>query len=115
MSSTWLSYLGISTYILQPPLPVGDPSEVVVGSEDWKRSLPTLKTKRAKMVWIDMKQTVKGQKGDKAAVGRVETDALLTKQEDLNENWWPGMRRWHLGMICEGATLHIGEPEVLSI
>ena len=115
MSSTWLSYLGISTYILQPPLPEGDPSEVVVGSEDWKRSLPILKSKRAKMVWIDMKQTVKGNKGDKAAVGQGETDALLKKQEDLNENWWPGMRRWHLGMVCEDATLQIGEPEVLSI
>ena len=115
MSSTWLSYLGISTYILQPPLPEGNPSEVVVGSEDWKRSLPTIKTKRAKLVWIDMKQTVKGKKGDRTAVGQGETDALLKNQEDLNENWWPGMRRWHLGMVCEGATLQIGEPEVLGI
>lgn len=114
MSSTWLSYLGISTYILQPPLPEGDPSEVVVGSEDWKRSNPILKTKRAKMVWIDMKQSDEGRKGVRAAVAQGEGATLLTKHEEVYENWWPGMRRWHLGMILEDAILKLGEPKVLN-
>ena len=113
MSSTWLSYLGISTDILQPPLPEGDPADIVVGTNDWKRSNPILKSKRAKIVWIDMKQPDEDQKNRQAAVGQDEGAALLTKKGKDLENWWPGMRRWHLGMVCENATLELGEPEIL--
>ena len=114
MSSTWLSYLGISTDILQPPLPEGDPADVVVGSKDWKRSNPVLRSKRTKLVWIDMKQLDEDRKNGEAAVGQEEGDALLKRKGKGNENWWPGMRRWHIGMICEDATLELGEPEVFN-
>ena len=113
MSSSWLSYLGISTCILQPPLPEGDPADLVVGTKDWKISNPILKSKRAKIVWIDMKQPDEDWKNGEAAAGQEEGDTLLTKHGNGHENWWPGMRRWHLGMICENATLELGEPEVL--
>ena len=114
ISSTWLSYLGISTYILQPPLPEGEPSDLVVGTNDWKRSNPILKSERAKMVWIDMKQPDEGRRNGEAAVGQEEGNALLDKKRKGYENWWPGMRRWQLGVICENATLELGEPEVLK-
>lgn len=114
MFSAWLSYLGISTRILQPPLPEGDPADVVVGTKDWKRSNPILKSKRAKMVWIDMKQSNKDGEYGEAAGGMEEEDALLKNNGKGHDNWWPGMRRWHLGMICEDATIELGEPEVLS-
>ena len=109
MSSTWLSYLGISTAVLQPPLPEGDPADVVVGTKDWKRSYPKLKTRTAKMVWIDMKQPDKDRKAGESVNGPGEGAAGKGY-----ENWWPGMGRWHLGMVCEDSTLELGEPEVLS-
>ncbi len=113
MSSAWLSYLGISTHILQPPLPEGDPADIVVGTNDWKRSNPILKSKRAKIVWIDMKQPDEDQRNGEAAVDEDEGDALLKKKGKGLENWWPGMKRWHLGMVCENAALELGEPEIL--
>ena len=103
MNSTWVSYFGRSTRLLQPPLPEGDPADVVVGTDDWKRSSPILKTKRAMMVWIDMKQPDGDEQNGEAA-----------DKGKGYENWWPGMRRWHLGMACEDATLELGEPEIIS-
>ena len=46
-----------------------------------------------------------------AGVGSEEADSLLIRGE--NENWWPGMRRWNIGLYCPDATLDLGEPEVL--
>lgn len=114
MSSSWLSYLGISTAILQPPLPEGDPADVVVGTKDWKRSFPVLKSRKAKMVWMDMKQLDGDPRRDASANGPEEGAALLRKEGKGYENWWPGMGRWQLGMVCEDSTLELGEPEILS-
>ena len=114
MSSSWLSYLGISTCILQPPLPEGDPADVVVGTNDWKRSNPILKSKRAKMMWIDMKQPDGDRQHGEAELTQEEGAAMLENKGKGYENWWPGMRRWQLGMMCEDATLDLGEPEVID-
>lgn len=64
------------------------------------------------MVWIDMKQSDGNIK--EAAVSQEQADAPLQTKGEGYENWWPGMRRWHLGMVCEDATLELGEPEVLD-
>lgn len=109
-SSSWLSYLGMSTHILQPPLPAGKPADVVVGTDTWKRSDPLIKCRRAKMIWIDMKQPSGGAKG--AGSGDGEGDVLLANK---GEHWWPGMKRWHLGMYCPDATLQLGDPEILRV
>ena len=114
MSSSWLSYLGISTHILQPPLPEGDPADVVMGSKDWKKSFPMLKSKHAKLVWIDMKQPDRDQQHVAAAGSQEGAAALLQNKAKGYENWWPGMKRWHLGVICEDSTLELGEPEIIS-
>ena len=45
-----------------------------------------------------------------ASDGHDEGDALLQKRPK-DENWWPGLRRWHIGFWLENATLDIGEPE----
>ena len=110
-NSAWLGYLGLSTHILQPPLPEGKPADVVVGTNDWKKSAPTLKTSRAKMVWIDMRQP-EGREKKVGSSGTNEGDALLAKKDD--GNWWPGMRRWNLGTYCPEATLELGEPEIIK-
>jgi len=109
--SAWLGYVGMSTHILQPPLPAGNPADVVVGTDTWKRSNPSIKCSRAKMVWIDMKQPDNGAKDTGSGEG--EGDALLAKKG--NENWWPGLRRWHLGMYCPDATLELGEPQIVKV
>lgn len=109
-SSTWLGYLGMSTKILQPPLPEGKPANVVVGTDKWMRSNPTIKSSKAKMVWIDIKQPDDVSKHTGSGTG--EGDSLLAKKG--NENWWPGLRRWHLGMYCPDAVLELDEPEILE-
>ncbi len=80
---------------MQPPLQAGEPADIVVGTEGWRRSHPILKTSRAKLVWFDMKQP---DGGKSAGSGAAERDALLGKER--NDNWWPGMGRWHLGLCC---------------
>lgn len=107
-SSTWLDYLGLSTHILQPPLPAGDPADLEVKTEGWRRSHPSLRCSKAKLVWFDMKQPSEGQKS--GGHGEGEGDALLAKTG--NENWWPGLRRWNLGLYLPDATLELGEPEI---
>ena len=116
LSSSWISYLGLPTRILQPPLPEGDPADVIVGTTDWKRSIPVLKSKRAKMVWIDMKQSDAEDYGNVKATDGHEGDSAPVKgQGKRYENWWPGWkRRWHLGIACEDATLELGKPEVFT-
>ncbi|KAL6720556.1 hypothetical protein ACLMJK_002480 [Lecanora helva] len=108
-NSSWLDYIGFSTHILQPPLPSGIPADVVVRSDKWLRSHPILKSGKAKLVWFDMKQVAQGKKG--AGSGNNEEEHLLNKDE--NVNWWPGMRRWHLGIHCSDAILELGEPDIL--
>lgn len=112
MSSAWLSYLGISTNLLQPPLPEGDPADVVLGTKDWKRVNPLLTSKRAKMVWIDMKQ--RDEKTHGQTISHEQSDELMNTKGRGYDNWWPGMRRWHLGIYCEDAILEFGEPEILN-
>jgi hypothetical protein len=107
-NSSWLGYLGLSTHLLQPPLPAGEPADVVVKTEGWKRSNPVLKTSKAKLVWVDMNQP-DGSKS--AGSGAAEGDALLGKNGP--KNWWPGMKRWHVGLYCPDSTLELGEPDVL--
>lgn len=51
---------------------------------------------------------------NEAAINREQDDALLSSKGNGYENWWPGMKRWHLGMVCEDATLKLGEPEILN-
>ena len=67
-----------------------------------------MKSRKARAVWVDMRQPPYEGRMD-AGAGEGETDALLRKKRE--ENWWPGMRRWHLGLWCDEAVLELGEPE----
>ena len=107
-SSTWIGYLGLSTHILQPPLPAGDPADLVVKTEGWRRSYPSIRCSKAKLVWFDMRQPGEGQKTN--CQGQSEGDALLANTGP--ENWWPGLGRWNLGLYLPDSTLELGEPEV---
>ena len=99
----------MSTHILQPPLPEGEPADIVVKTDQWMRSEPLLKCGKAKMVWFDMKQPEVQIEG--SGTGSGEDDALLKKG---NANWWPGMRRWQCGLYCPNATLALSEPTIIG-
>ena len=76
-NSKWMGMLGFGSHILQPPLPEGKNKVVEVGTGDWKRSWPGLKTKKARLVWVDMQQGIKEAKQD--------VDAKATEDEDAQE------------------------------
>ena len=120
-----MEYLGLSMHILQPPLPAGpvegEYGELEVGTTDWKRGKPTLWCGKAKFVWIDMRQSGRrggeGMGGGEPGEGVGEREGLITRErreEEGWENWWPGMRRWNLGLWCPEAVLELGEAEVLG-
>lgn len=101
-------YVGLATHIVQPPLPQGDSLELC-GTDDWKKSQPLLSSRKTRLVWIDMRQPY--SKSETASEGDEEEDALL-QRKPKDENWWPGMRRWHIGLWFEDAKLDLGEPEI---
>lgn len=65
------------------------------------RIAAVLKSKKCRIVWFDMKQPSK-EETNKTANGEDE------------DNWWPGIGRWRLGMECEDAVLDLGHPEILD-
>lgn len=95
-SSNFLKRLGIPNAIVQPPLPEGEPKEVLRGTDTWFKSTASVYSPKAKLVWMDLKQPRKG--GDLR-----------------RENWWPGIKRWHLAVWLQNAQLDLGEPEVLKM
>ncbi|KAL8933792.1 MAG: hypothetical protein Q9211_005578 [Gyalolechia sp. 1 TL-2023] len=95
-SSNFLKRLGLPTAMVQPPLPEGEPKEVLCGTDAWYKNTGSIYSPKAKLVWMDLKQPGK--------------DA-----NDPRENWWPGIRRWHVGVWLQDAQLDLGEPEVLAV
>lgn len=85
-----------------PPLPSGDsahPEEP--GTDQWISVKGKLNTKKARLIWWDMKQGA-------AKDGKVRESGEVVKGR---ENWWPGMGRWHLGLWLQNAVLDFPEPE----
>ncbi|KAI4287102.1 MAG: hypothetical protein L6R35_003639 [Caloplaca aegaea] len=95
-SSNFLKRMGIPNAMVQPALPEGNPKDVLCGTNEWYKSTGTIYSPKAKLVWIDLKQA--GQEVDKE-----------------KENWWPGLKKWHLGVWLQDAHLTLGEPEVLKV
>ncbi len=91
-SSSWASYLGFDSTLLQPPLPQGrgEFKDVEVGTENWKACSPVLSSRSARVCWVDLRQ--EGVSG-------------------AGENWWPGLWRWKVGLWLEDAVLTLGEPK----
>lgn len=104
-------YIGMDTRIVQPPLPEG-PSPELCGTDTWKRSNPIMYGRKTRVVWIDMKQPPSQLKPASESTG--EDNALL-ERSPKEENWWPGLRRWHLGLWFEDAHLNFGEAEILAV
>lgn len=75
-----------------------------------------LKSRAARVVWIDLRQPVREGRGEGEGEGEGEGDALLRGGENKSEedNWWPGGGRWRLGIWCQEAELTLGEAEILG-
>ncbi|KAL8747244.1 MAG: hypothetical protein Q9190_000863 [Brigantiaea leucoxantha] len=97
-STNFAKHVGISNVLLQPPLPEGEPKDVTPGSEQFFKTDGHIWCKKAKLVWFDMKQP---EGAVKVVKGR--------------ENWWPGFRRWNLGLWLPDAELSLGDPDVVKI
>lgn len=111
-SSSWLSYFGLPTQMIQPPNPAGEDADVIVKSEGWIRTESVLKCRRTKMCWVDMLQpgvSEVGDGGDGEGVGSGKGKGAGEK------HWWPGMKRWNVGMVAVDAVLEVGVPEVRKV
>ncbi|KAL8727626.1 MAG: hypothetical protein Q9166_005934 [cf. Caloplaca sp. 2 TL-2023] len=95
-SSTVLSWVGIPNAIVQPPLPEGDPKEVLCGTSAWCKVKANIYSPKAKLVWMDLQQPGK-------------------EAEDKNKNWWPGIKRWHVGLWLQNTHMDLGHSEVLKV
>jgi len=92
------------------------------GSDIWIRSKPRLSSKKTRMVWWDMSQprieTVAGR-GEGTEMS--ESDALLAERtsreskRDTNNNWWPGLGRWRIGLWLDDAVLELGKAEGMDM
>lgn len=73
------------------------------------------------MVWWDMSQDqTEMEGGHNEGSGISESDSLLAESApskskyDANNNWWPGLGRWRIGLWLEDAVLELGEAEEMD-
>ncbi|KAI4197885.1 MAG: hypothetical protein LQ350_005644 [Teloschistes chrysophthalmus] len=95
-SSRVTKWFGLPDSIVQPPLPEGEPKNIICGTDKWFKCQGSIYGPKTKLVWMDMKQPGK-------------------KSGEARENWWPGIRRWQLAIWLQDAQLDLGDPEVLKV
>ncbi|KAL8696756.1 MAG: hypothetical protein Q9201_007490 [Fulgogasparrea decipioides] len=95
-SSRVTKWLGLPNTIVQPPLPESDPKEVICGTDAWLKTEYSIYSKKAKLIWMDLKQPEK-------------------EAGEVRANWWPGIQRWHVGIWLQNAQIDLGDPEVLRL
>lgn len=89
LSTKWFEYIGVDTALVQPPVPQGEPKEVV-GTEQWCKCLISQYSPKTHVGWFDLRQ-------------KDDTGSLT----GLFENFWPGMKRWQFGFRMDDAVLEI--------
>ncbi|KAL8767651.1 MAG: hypothetical protein Q9209_005910 [Squamulea sp. 1 TL-2023] len=91
-----LNWLGVPNSFVQPPLPEGEPKEVLCGTDAWYKVTASIYSPKAKLVWFDLRQPGK-------------------EADEKNRHWWPGIKRWHVGLWLRDAQIDLGDPEVLEV
>ncbi|PHH78495.1 hypothetical protein CDD80_6763 [Ophiocordyceps camponoti-rufipedis] len=90
-SSHWLQHLGVNLRCVNPPLPAGNGSQdELPGTDRWCSWPPSIVSSKADIVWFDVGQDRDAKAG--------------------NENFWPGLNRWRLGVRMENARLYFEPP-----
>jgi hypothetical protein len=122
LSTSWSRFVGISTTLVHPPLPEGNGAEgELPGTDRWCSILPQQWSWRTRMGWFDMRQRddddgedSKSEDGGEGGEGEEGGDGEGEGEEEevpKEENFWPGVSRWRLGCMMEGATIEFPEPE----
>lgn len=81
------------------------------GTETWKKTKAVLYSRKASLVWVDLKQ--QSSKAEAEGQENEEGDGVVGRIPE-NENWLPGLKRWHIALSLENASLDIFEPEILT-
>jgi hypothetical protein len=100
MATSIARYIGRDLSLVQPPLPRGgENSQELLGTDKWRRTMPYISSRKTSLGWWDMKQ------GDAAEEGGLPATGGDEGVRDGYENFWPGSRRWRIGMRMENATI----------
>ena len=89
-------YIGLDLSLVQPPLPEGK-GAAVPGTKQWSKVLPSESSSKTSMGWWDLKR--------KEPIEREPRDTNTKPRNKGPENWWPGIRRWRIGIKMENATI----------
>ena len=87
-STASMPLLGLSTTLVQPPLPAGATPEVP-GTDVWHSVAPLLKGSACRVGWFDMRQG----------------------EGSVHENSWPRWGRWRFGMVMKDTEIQIDDCE----
>ncbi|KAI0146714.1 hypothetical protein BJ166DRAFT_69809 [Pestalotiopsis sp. NC0098] len=92
-SASWLGYAGIDIALVQPPLPQGNGSQdELPGTDKWCKTIPAQSSRDTSLAWIDLDQR--------------DESGLLHGQ---NENFWPNLGRWQLGVKMDNCDIDFSE------
>ena len=102
-------YIGIDFNLVQPPLPEGKGKEgELPGTTKWCKLLPLEYTKKASLGWFDLQQVDASSESKASDVNCLDEDTHPEGAYSSFENWWPGLRRWNMGLKMEDATVEFG-------
>lgn len=97
----WVNRLGLDTTLVMPPLPRGRGSRgELPGTDAWCSLVPNQYSRRTRLGWFDIAQP------EAAADAAADDDAA----PEHHPNFWPGLRRWQLGLKMENADLRFDLP-----
>ncbi|KAI0007810.1 hypothetical protein F4779DRAFT_590284 [Xylariaceae sp. FL0662B] len=111
LALSWLKYVGIDTFLVQPPLPDGRQGdsrsgEELIGTSRWCIIQPAMTTRKATLGWVDMSQHDRSIADDDDQGGNRNSSGGGDTKYD---NFWPGMRRWNVAIRMENADIGFGE------
>ncbi|KAF6814793.1 hypothetical protein CMUS01_12567 [Colletotrichum musicola] len=90
LSTSLVRFAGIDLMLAQPPVPEGNSAKgELVGSDRWCKFYPSISSSQTDAGWFDMKQD----------------------ESSKEENFWPGLGRWRLGMSMKNAEISFQNME----
>lgn len=76
--------------------------------EGWSKVNALEWTKKCSLGWWDLKQ---GQGENSPLLGGEVQGSDEAGVSEGHENWWPGLGRWQIGVVMEGATIEFPAGE----
>lgn len=118
LSMNWMKYFRLDISLVQPPLSRGNGRQGETPSTDkWCKILPLITSKKARVGWWDVKQDQRTrydatEQDPLLSVNHVSAGETLAEgMYSTEENWWPGLGRYRLGVSLEDADVVFGEGE----